>query len=137
MGAEEPSQSSVILTTTKVTEKVEEKTELLEETKAFSVLKEETQIPEKEPIVEEKLPAEEKAGLVEVLKAFIKEEDQNKCSENSKNEEPVEYLSNDSDMGSMGSDDDSISDTDIIIPTSDEKPEKQKFEEKEIETKES
>merc|ERR1712236_94381 len=114
-----------------VTEKVVEKTELIEETKSFSVLKQETQI------VEEKLPVEEKAGLVEVLKAFIKEDDQIKSSENSKTEEPVEYLSNDSDMGSMGSDDDSISDTDIIIPTSDEKPEQQKVEEKEIETKES
>ena len=63
------------------------------------------------------LPVEEKAGLVEVLKAFIKEDNQIKSSENSKNEEPLEYLSNDS--------------LSIIIPTSDEKPEQQKLEETE------
>jgi len=109
--AEENAQSPEILT---ASEKMVEKTEIIEG--------------------EEKLPVEEKAGLVEVIKTFIKEDDQIKFSENSKNEEPVEYVSNDSDIGSMESDDDSISDTDILIPTPDEK---QKVEEKEIEAKES
>ena len=55
-----------------------EKTELIEESKSFSVIKQETQI------VEEKLPVEEKDGLVEVLKAFIKEDDQIKREETDK-----------------------------------------------------
>ena len=49
----------------------------------------------------------------------------------------MEQLSKDSDVESMGSDDDSNSDTDIIIPSSDEKPENSKVKEKEIEAKNS
>ena len=58
----------------------------MEETKFFSVVKQETQI------LEEKLPMEEEAGLVEVPKAFIKENDHDKGREIHKNKESVEYL---------------------------------------------
>ena len=47
----------------------------------------------------------------------------------------MEQLSKDSDVKFRGSDDDSNSDTDIIIPTPDEKPENSKVKEKEIEAK--
>ena len=80
-------------------------------------------------IIEETLPMEEEAGLVEVLK----DDDQVKSSENSEIKESVEHLSNDPDMSSMGLNDNSTPDTDIITPVYDENLEQQKCEEKKVE----
>ena len=83
----------------------------------YGKLMEETSVVKQETgMIEKVLPREEETELVEVLK----DDDQMKSSENSEKKESVEHLPDDSDMSSMGLNDNSIQVTDIITPVRDE-----------------